>query len=118
MKKIISFLFLVIISSFLFSIPAQADEFGLEATVKGTGIPHATGVTLASKIGQIVGVALSLIGIVFFGLMLYGGYLWMMAKGDQSQADKAQSIITDAVIGLVVVGASYIITKLVFTAVK
>lgn len=117
MKKIIIFLFLLVFGLSIAS-STLADDYGLEQTVAGTGIPHASTDTLAGKTGQIVGAALSLIGILFFGLMLYGGFLWMTAKGDESQVKKALDIIIDAVIGLLIVGAAYIITSLVFSAMK
>lgn len=100
--------------------PAAEDEYGLANTARKAGILKlgAEDVTIAAKIGTITGYVLSLVGILFFGLMVYGGILWMTAKGDEAQAKKAQGIIVDAVIGLVIVAASYIITKFVFGAVK
>ncbi len=88
----------------------------MNATAQGAGIPR-TG-TLAERIGTITGALLSLGGVLFFLLALYGGFLWMTARGEESQATKAKGIIIDAVIGLAIVSAAYIITSFVFTAVK
>lgn len=63
--------------------------------------------------GKIVTAALSVVGVIFLLLMVYGGYIWMMAKGDEAEAKKAQNIITMAVIGMVVVIAAYAVTKFV-----
>lgn len=102
---------------FLFSATAvlAQDPYGLTDTAKKAGIP--TSGTITGKIGTIVGAALSFVGIFFLGLMLYAGFLWMTARGDQAKSDKAQDIIVDACIGLAITGAAWIITKFVFGAI-
>ncbi len=92
-----------------------AQDYGLKDTAVGAGIPQ-TG-TLQGRIGTITGALLSLVGVLFFLLALYGGFLWMTARGDESQATKAKGIIIDAVIGLAIVSAAYIITSFVFKAI-
>jgi len=109
-KKILAFSLI----SFLLVKGALADDYGLGTTAVGAGL-KTTG-TIATKIGTILGAALSLVGIAFFGLMLYGGFLWMTARGDEKGATKAKGIITDAIIGLIVVSASFVITTFVFGA--
>lgn len=94
---------------------ATPDPYGLDTTAGGAGIPK-TG-TLQTKIGTVTGAILSLVGIAFFLLTLYGGFLWMTARGDDAQAKKAMGVIIDAGIGLVIVSAAYIITKFVFGAI-
>ncbi|MBI5732120.1 MAG: hypothetical protein HY982_02045 [Candidatus Magasanikbacteria bacterium] len=93
--------------------PARADEYGLDTAAGGTGLKMGT---VAGTIGKVTGAVLSLVGIAFFLLMLYGGFLYMTAQGDESKAKKAIGIVIDAVIGLAIVGASYLITKFVFSA--
>ncbi len=56
---------------------------------------------------------LSILGIIFIILMLYAGYLWMMAKGDEEQINKSKSTITRAIIGLIITVGSYAIWSLV-----
>lgn len=67
--------------------------------------------------GSLVGTALSLIGVVFFILMIYGGLMWMTARGNEENTKKAFGTITAAVIGLLLVLASYAITRFVFSSV-
>ena len=64
-------------------------------------------------IGNIVGVALSFIGVLFLGLMIYGGFSWMLARGNQTEVTKAKDLIEAAVIGLIIVMAAYAITAYV-----
>jgi len=69
--------------------------------------------TIADRIGQVIGILLSFIGVIFLGLMMYGGYTWMMARGNQAEVDKAKKMIESAIIGLVIVLAAYAITYFV-----
>lgn len=64
-------------------------------------------------LGTVVFTIVSFLGILFIILIIYGGYTWMMARGNDSDVDKAKRIIKDAVIGLVVLTASYSIWLLV-----
>lgn len=110
----IKYLFSSLVLFFFSATAVLADDYGLGDTAKKAGIPQAG--TITGKIGTIVGAALSFIGIFFLGLMLYAGFLWMTARGDQAKSDKAQDIIVDACIGLAITGAAWIITKFVFGA--
>lgn len=67
-------------------------------------------------IGQIINVALSFLGIFFLGLMLYGGFRWMNAQGDNEEVKKAKDIIRNAIIGLVVIVAAFAISNFVLSS--
>ncbi|MBI4427355.1 MAG: hypothetical protein HY569_02660 [Candidatus Magasanikbacteria bacterium] len=64
-------------------------------------------------IGIGIGAAITLVGMIFLILMVYAGYLWMTARGEQEQVDKAQKIITAALIGFFIVASAYAITTFV-----
>ncbi len=70
------------------------------------------GTTLAPEtvVFNIITVLLGFLGVVFFVLMIYGGSLWMDARGNEETTTKAKKIITDAVIGLLVIASAYMIT--------
>ncbi|MBU0619474.1 MAG: hypothetical protein ABII94_01395 [Patescibacteria group bacterium] len=112
-------IFLIILMSIIVPV-VQAETlqnaFGNEAlneTAKGAG--YNTGVTSpASIISAVIKIALSLLGVVFLLLMLYGGYLWMTARGNEQEVEKAKNIITSAVIGMLIVIGSYAITYFIF----
>lgn len=57
---------------------------------------------------------LTLVGTIFLLMTIYGGFLWMDARGDESKAKKARDIIVMAVIGLTVTFASYALAFFVF----
>lgn len=67
-------------------------------------------VRLINKISTIIRIFLSIIGVIFMSLMVYGGYTWMTAMGDQSKAGKAKDLITAAVLGLIIIVAAYAIS--------
>lgn len=64
-------------------------------------------------IGLVVKGALSLLGVVFLILMVYGGYEWMTAHGDEQKVTKAKDTIRSAIIGLIVVLGAYAISYFV-----
>ena len=66
-----------------------------------------------SVIGSVIGAVLSFVGVLFLGLMIYGGLLWMTAQGNEQQVTKAKDLIVSAVIGLVIVMSAYAITAFV-----
>jgi hypothetical protein len=65
---------------------------------------------IASEAGKIVGIALSFIGVLFLGLMIYAGIMWMTAQGNEQQVTKAKDLIVNCVIGLIIVFAAYALT--------
>lgn len=89
-----------------------ADDYGLGDTAAAADIPMDR--TITQILGDVIGSALSLVSILFFGLMLYAGIKWMLARGDSGQSEEAMNTITYAIIGLVVILASYAITNFVF----
>jgi hypothetical protein len=70
---------------------------------------------LSQTVGGIIRAVLSVIGVLFLGLTVFAGFLWMTAAGNEEKVTKAKSILTSSVIGLAIVAASYGITALVFT---
>ncbi len=68
---------------------------------------------ITGQIGSIIGNILAFVGVIFMALILYAGYLWMTAGGDAAKTTKAISIMTDAVVGLIVISAAYLLTQYV-----
>lgn len=78
--------------------------------------PGTTETTFAENIGSIVQAAMAFLGIIFTALLVYAGFYWMIARGDEEKVKKAQSIIRASIIGLVIVLASYSISFFVLEA--
>lgn len=73
---------------------------------------------IAPIVGTAINLVLSLVGLIFLILMVYAGILWMTARGEESQVEKAQRIIKASMIGLFVVVSAYAITFLVMSRFK
>lgn len=86
-----------------------------EVAVSGGFQKIDTRMAVSGMIGQIITAVLSLLGVIFLILTIYGGFLWMTAGGQEEQVTKAKNILTRAVIGLIIVIAAYAITWFVFT---
>ncbi len=79
-------------------------------------IADAAGLSSASIfdiIGTLINVFLGLLGVVFLLLVLYAGFLWMTAGGDDGKVEKAKKILINATIGIVITLSSYAITSFI-----
>ena len=70
-------------------------------------------VDIQTASGRIIKGFLGLVGLLFFILIVYAGFKWMIAKGDEEVVNKARDTIFGAVIGLSIVTASYAITNFI-----
>lgn len=69
--------------------------------------------SLSKFIGNIIRAVLGFLGVIFFVLIIFGGFSWMTAAGNEEQVGKAKKIITNATIGLVIVVLAYALTSFV-----
>lgn len=120
-KKIISALILALFMFGIFSaLPIYAEEgpngnYGLNEAVKdpATKKDMLKAEDPAAKVGQIIGYLLSFVGLLFLLLVIYGGYTWMTAGGNDQEVAKAKSLLTQAVFGLIIISAAYLLVKFV-----
>lgn len=66
--------------------------------------------SIATYIGNIIQYALSILGVLFLCFLVYAGFLWMTARGDDEQVGKSREIMRNAVVGLIIVLMSYALT--------
>ena len=114
MKKIILCLAiagLIAVPSYVGAVNLGVDE--VHKAGKTAGFKKATETTFAETVGQIVNAALSFVGIIFTVLMVYAGYLWMTARGEESQIEKAKNIINASIIGIIITLGAYSISNFV-----
>lgn len=118
---IILLILTIVHSTFLiYPYPAYAEtlfEKSLSDTAQGTGHKdiEIAKRSLPEIIGQVISLILAFLGVIFLILMIYGGYIWMLARGNEQEIEKAKSIIRNALIGLIVVLAAYAITFLLMS---
>jgi len=91
--------------------PAGNLQEGVEVIREPLGLPSTD---IRVIVARIIRVALSLIGILLVALIIYAGFLWMTAGGNDEQINKAKSILKNAVIGLVIVLSAYSIAQFIF----
>ena len=75
--------------------------------------------SLAGIVGIVIQAFLGLLGVIFLSYLLYAGYAWMTAQGDEEKVTKAKDTIQRAIIGIIVTIGAYAISyfvldKLVF----
>lgn len=80
-------------------------------------LPTATGVTeegdLFTFVSNIIAWGLGLIGIVLFVIILVSGFRYATAGGDPKKAQDAVATITNAIIGLFIIGLVFVISNTV-----
>lgn len=105
----------------LFAVPMMAsaaltpENTGLQAAAKGSGLEGGCSGAdcIAQVIGRAINIVLGFLGIVLLCLFLYAGFLWMTAGGDEEKVKKAKSLILNAVVGYLIIGAAYALTGFV-----
>ncbi len=68
---------------------------------------------LTQIIGSIINIALGFLGIVLLAYLLYAGFLWMTAGGDEKKVGTARTMISQAIIGLIIIVAAFAISTFV-----
>lgn len=68
---------------------------------------------LIPALGAIVFWLLSLLGVLFLLLTIYGGLRWMMARGNEEEVKRGRDIIKHALTGLVIVAGAFGIWKVI-----
>lgn len=116
-KQVLSFIFLAVFGLVALSaaLPAQADQsllnsqIGLNSAgqVYGNTTPEDIRITIA----KIINLVLEFLGVIFIGLMIFAGFQYMTAGGNEEQTKKAVGLIKNAVIGLLVILMAWAITR-------
>lgn len=90
--------------------PAESDS-DLGSVEEEVNLGKTPPLTIAS---QIINAVLGFLGLIFLVLMIYAGFIWMNARGNEEDVTKAKKILTSAIIGLVIVLASFGIAQFVY----
>ncbi|MCK4553627.1 hypothetical protein KAU19_01530 [Candidatus Parcubacteria bacterium] len=110
---IITAVLLVDITSTAHAANLQSADSYLGAGARRGGYDINVKNTPESIIAVIIQTALSFLGVVFLILAIYGGYLWMTARGNEEQLTRAKNTLTAAVVGLIIVIGAYAISYFV-----
>lgn len=116
-KNLIVFTLLFLVSFFIVGTGMAANLTDWSSTLDDTAAADAAGYDTSTSVqnivSKVISAVLSLLGVIFLILMIYGGFIWMMARGNESEVEKAQGIIRAAIFGLVIILAAYALTYFV-----
>ncbi|HLD27910.1 MAG TPA: hypothetical protein VJB39_03595 [Patescibacteria group bacterium] len=115
-KKIIG---LILLLGLIMAVGALAQGEGkitdaiddLEQTAELSRID--TGNDLAAITGSFINLFLSLLGALFLILVIYGGFTWMTAGGNEEKVKTATDLMTKAAIGLAIILSAYLLANFV-----
>ncbi|HSD12701.1 MAG TPA: pilin [Patescibacteria group bacterium] len=115
----------VLIASMAFPLVSRASSAleNLSAAANTTATESGISVStetddLPTLIGRFIGAALGLLGVILVVLIIYAGFLWMTAQGNEEKVKKAKAMITNAVIGMIIIFAAYAITNFVISSLR
>jgi hypothetical protein len=116
MKKTI-FVLLIIFFCLAGATVANAAVWEKAQTVLKTGGDKAFGATpdLPVVIGNIINVALGIVGIVLVYILVNAGYHYMTASGEPGDVKKAKDRIVAGIVGLIIVFMAYAISNFIIT---
>ncbi|MCX6796281.1 MAG: hypothetical protein NTW06_02160 [Candidatus Falkowbacteria bacterium] len=93
-----------------------AERIDKQSSAFGSAAGFLTTTFAEDIVATIIQAFLSLLSMIFIILILYAGYNWMTAGGDEQKVTKAKDTIYRAVIGLVITISAFVLTYFVFNA--
>lgn len=112
-----------IFSTFLVVTPEKAsadlweDQVGMSTSQGEVGYAYGerggNAQDIRMVIANLIRVFLGFIGLIFLIMIIFAGFRWMTASGNQDQVTKARETLTRGIIGLLVIVAAYSIATFV-----
>jgi hypothetical protein len=111
-KKILKiFLTLILLTgSLLFVQTVFAQNFGLNEVNSTIALVNGDPRVIAARL---IRVALGFLGLIALVIVLYGGFVWMTSGGNEEKISKAKKILTNGLIGLIIILMAVGITQYV-----
>lgn len=111
--KILAFVFLMLLLGPMFSSPVLAQP--------DIGIKYAENLDLVTAADDdprdmavtIIKYLITFLGLIAVGVILYGGFVWMTAAGNDDRLAKAKKIIVAGTIGLIIILAAFAIVNFI-----
>lgn len=118
--RIASLSLLVLSASFVAVVPAFAA--GVTTQIQ-SGLDKAAGPSFAGTtkdlptiIGLVINTLLTFVGVLLLFYLLYAGFLWMTAGGETDKVKKARLMISQVIIGLVIIFSAFAISSFVLNS--
>lgn len=105
----------LLLPSITLAAPAYSGTYGSGLTTGASAAYNGTvpNADILGLVGLLVQALLGILGVVFLILIIYAGILWMTAAGNEDRVKKAQSILKNSVIGIIIVMTAYAISYFV-----
>ena len=80
----------------------------------GSGLPNDNSVS--GFVIKIINIALAVAGLIAVLFLIIGGFRYITSAGNEETAEQAKKIITNAIIGIVVIILSFVIVRVISNA--
>ncbi len=91
-------------------LKSTRDIEGNAGVAGGLGGYEVNNSDIYSLVQTVINAFLSLIGVILLAYLLYAGYKWMTAHGDEEKVTAAKETINRAIIGVIIIVAAYAIS--------
>lgn len=105
---------LAIVLTFTFALSTLAFAAYTAPDCGTTGLPCQTSVS--EFILRIINIALTVAGLIAVLFLIIGGFRYITSAGNEETAEQAKKIITNAIIGIVVIILSFVIVRVISNA--
>ena len=103
---------ILLVTLFFSALPVLAQpDLGMDF-IEPLGLAEADPRVAAVGLIQLL---MTFLGIIAVIIILYGGFVWLTAAGNEERVSKAKKIIVAAIIGLIVILSSFLIINFVET---
>src|SRR5687767_10306010 len=101
-------------STLIGSLALAAPAFAQGDVTIGIERPEEARITdIGALISAVASMAIIVSGILVFLYLVWGGIQWITSGGDKTATEKAQQRITNAIIGLAIVAASWALIRII-----
>ncbi len=94
-------------------IPSVTDSDKIKLLPWGTDFTELTKLTVPGIISGAISLVMLGVTIVFFFMLIWGGFSWVTSQGDEKAVASARGQITNALVGLTIVFAAWAIMQLI-----
>ena len=95
----------------------QVNAAALDGIYKPAASMGGTGATISTLVSPIIANTLIVSGLVAFFVILFAGFSYISGAGDKAKLTQSTQMLNYGILGLVVVVASYLITKIIGTVI-
>jgi hypothetical protein len=64
-------------------------------------------------IGKVINFALGFLGVIAVGIILFGGFKWMTAAGNEDKVSEAKKLLGAGVVGLIIILAAWAVATFI-----